>query len=77
MDLSVATWLTATFVLLPMALVFLLAFAGRSFLSSIKDSILLTAAAAGPSVLMAVVLGPWLAIVGLVGFFWWQWRTVE
>lgn len=77
MDPSVGIWLVATFGLLPTGLVFLLAAAGRSFTASITGAILITMAAAGPSIIVAAVLGPWLAVCGLAGFFWWQWRTVE
>lgn len=77
MDFGASVWLTATFVLMPMALVFMLGFAGRSFVASITGAILLTAAVAGPATIVAATLGPWLAVCGLAGFFWWQWRTVE
>lgn len=77
MDPSVLAWLLICFVALPLSLVYRHALAGWSFGRSVECSILLTFAGAGPSVLVAVLLGPWMAILALCGFFWWQWRTVE
>lgn len=77
MDPGVSAWLLICFVALPFSLIYRHALAGRSFWRSVERSILLTFAGAGPSVLVAVLLGPWMAILALCSFFWWQWRTVE
>jgi hypothetical protein len=63
------------FVVTPGLSFVLLVMGGSSYGQAIGDAALVTAAIAGPSAVVAVLIGPIVGALVPAGFFAWQWRS--